>query len=148
MPPTWSVDSSTTTGLPCLASRYPAVRPAGPPPSTTTGFSAVISLPRASADFFVGSGIRSGDLPVEDCAVGNAAGAAVAVRRPRHLDELLVRSDDGSPLRRAAPDVLGPRRLPVEGALGHRPDEQHLLSGVDLREQLREGPRRVRVLDP
>src|SRR4051794_16854964 len=37
MPPTWDSASKTMTGRPRLASRYPAVSPAGPPPSTATG---------------------------------------------------------------------------------------------------------------
>src|SRR6478672_8580220 len=45
MPPTCSSASRTMTFLPALASRYPAVSPAGPPPSTTCGR----SVPSVSA---------------------------------------------------------------------------------------------------
>src|SRR5947199_5583739 len=133
MPPTMSVDSRTTTGLPCLESRYPAVRPAGPPPSTTTGCSRVMSAPRFGASGGVVSVMSvSGGLLIEDGAVRNAARAAVVVGSPPDGLQRAIGgqgSEDRAPLRGAPADQLRPRRLPTLRALGQGTHEEKLLTG-------------------
>src|ERR1700694_2442921 len=118
IPPTWSVDSSTITCLPCLASRYPAVNPAGPAPSTTTGRSRVISAPRFGAPLagIEVSLIWSCNLPVEHCAVAYAASAPVVVRRHRDgLEAAVCRvgCEQRPQLGRASAHELRPGRLPA-----------------------------------
>src|SRR5437763_2631072 len=112
-PPTWSEASSTTTGLPCLAMRYPAVSPAGPPPSTTTGV----------------SGVMSGGFVIQHCAVGDAAGLNVIVGR--HRDRLQhagvhIGLEDCPPLSRSPAHELSPRLIPVLHAYGQSPHKNHL----------------------
>src|SRR4051812_39555486 len=109
MPPTWSSASSTTTGSPILASRYAAVSPAGPPPSTTVGFSRMSGrasfgggCTSSSLRFAAGAsslgvgrlllswGIFLSGLLVEHSAHSDASGAAVELRHGADALEAVV----------------------------------------------------------
>ena len=75
---------------------------------------------------------------VEDGAVGHAAGAAVVVRSPGDLLELRVGCQDRTPLGRAAPDQLRPRRLPILAPSVSGRTIQELLAGFEASEEWRE----------
>jgi len=111
-----------------------AAMPAGPPPSTTTGCSRVMSAPRFGASGGVVSVMSvSSGLLIEDGAVRNAARAAVVVGSPPDGLQRAIggqRSEDRAPLRGAPADQLRPRRLPTLRALGQRTHEEKLLTGL------------------
>src|SRR3954469_19656868 len=130
MPPTWSSASSTTTGLPCFASRYPAVSPAGPPPSTSVGRSSgvasicsVLSVTcsdgpcsvRGEGERAAGPGSAVGDLGVERRS-HPVDHVAVAERLDVDAAEALVARKGLRPLRRTAAHQLGPRSAPARAA--------------------------------
>src|SRR5215510_4023129 len=87
IPPTWSSASSTTTGRPFLASRYPAVSPAGPAPRITVGFSRISGRAIvAGLSLLLGIPLLSG-LLVEHSAHPDAGGAVVDGRHGTKLLE-------------------------------------------------------------
>src|SRR5215208_4817061 len=112
MPPTWSSASRTTTGSPFFEGWKPAVRPAGPPPRITVGFSAMSGRARFSGGFgLLLSLIRL--LLVDHATHPNARGTAVANRHRLDQLETPVVRQRGPPLGAATPDQLRPGRIPV-----------------------------------
>src|SRR5215208_4445515 len=112
MPPTWSSASRTTTGSPFFEGWKPAVRPAGPPPRITVGFSAMSGRARFSGGFGLSlSLIRL--LLVDHATNSDACGTAVADRHRLDSLEARVTRQRRAPLGTTAPDQLRPGRVPV-----------------------------------
>src|SRR3954462_5156876 len=133
-PPTCSSASTTTTGRPRLASRYPAVSPAGPPPRTSTGCSGVMSGvcdARSKRGVMVMSCGRVG-LPVVPADEEQAL-QRVGSKKPEVLGddsgqaETRIRPEDALVLHRAGDDARRPGAAPALRLEGDRLDEQQPL---------------------
>src|SRR5215213_11143210 len=140
-PPTWSSASRIVTGRPALPSRYPAVSPAGPAPTTSvcvveSSICAGATLPAQHVNVGL-HGLREPLLERE--LVGLEVGDAPQAR---------VGAEQSLPLPRALVDELRPLGAPATVVAEDRPHDDQPAAGGDAGDHSVQGRTRRRRLQP